>query len=282
MAKNLQINGVIIQYCFLERVNPISNKFSFNCLIPQDHPQVAEIMAACSAEWLPISAGQPETSAQSMGYIWVMPNDAQKIHPDVAPLLDPSKQYMMFKGVQEANTTTPTIIYDGASQVITNRNLIGDGTIANVSVNAFGYQASGQKGVKFYGQWVQIVSLVESKYAGAGAPPAAVANGYVAPPEATAPVMAPAAAPEVPGVPAQPVQAAYAAAAGTPAPTAPVAAPVPPMAPAAPVAAAPVPPMAPAAPVAPVAPVAAAPVPPMAPAAPAAPMPPVAPAVPVQ
>ena len=206
MAKNIQINNVIIQYCFLERVNPISNKFSFNCLIAQDHPQVQEIMDACTAEWTPISAGQPETSTQSMGYNWVMPNDTNKIHPDVAPLLDPSKQYLMFKGVQEANTNTPTKIFANmidpttnelVSGEVTNRNLIGDGTVANVSVNAFGYQASGQKGVKFYGQWIQIVNLVESKYAGAGAPPAAVSNGYVAPAEAFTPVAAPVAAPVI-------------------------------------------------------------------------------------
>ena len=204
MAKNIQIQNVIIQYCFLERVNPISNKFSFECLIPQDHPQVQDVMAACSAEWAAVGAGQPETAAQSIGYNWTQPNDSKHIHPDVAPMLDPNKQYMRFRGVQDANVTPDraTKIYanmlaeDGVTLVtgeVTNRSLIGDGTIANVSLNAFGYQASGQKGVKLYGQWIQIVDLKESKYAGANTPPPAAANGYVAPAEAFAPVAAPAA-----------------------------------------------------------------------------------------
>ena len=209
MAKNITVNNVIVQYVFLERVNPVSNKFTFDCLIPQDHPQVAEVMAACSAEWLTVAAGAPETAAQSMGTNWTLPNDTGHIHPDVAPMLDPNLQYLRFRGVQDAGVAPEkaTKIYanmqqpDGTIGVgeVTNRSIIGDGTIANVNLNAFGYQASGQKGVKFYGQWIQIVELKESKYAGAGAPPAPTANGYVAPAEAFA---APVAAPVAPVLPA--------------------------------------------------------------------------------
>lgn len=267
MATNLTINNAIIQYAFLDQVNPVSGKFSFECLIPQDHPQVAEIQAACSAEYLTVSQGAPETQAQSMGWNWTLPTDTKHIHPDTLPLLDQTKQYLRFRGVQEANTNTPTAIFDSQATPITNRRLIGDGTIANVNISAFPYAASGQKGVKFYGQWIQIVSLVESKYANGGAAPVvAVANGYVAPAEATAPVAAPAV-----GAPTAPAGITAPAGVAAPvAPTAPVAAPTmaTPTAPAAPVMAAPT--MA-----APAAPVQAAPTM----AAPAAPVAPTLPAV---
>lgn len=90
MATPITINEVIFQYNFITRLNKISNKYSINCLIPQDHPQVPEIINACNAEWGKIATQSDK--AQSMGYMWVMPNDASKIAPDVMPMLDQSKQ----------------------------------------------------------------------------------------------------------------------------------------------------------------------------------------------
>ena len=203
MAKNFQIDNVILQYVFLERVNPISNKFSFNCLIPQDHPQVQTLIDACSAEWLKVSAGAPESSAQSIGYTLVAPNDPKKIEPSVAPLLDPTKNYYLFKGVQDANTTTPTRLFDTTPTEFFQRDLIGSGTIANVNLSAFGYSTSGQKGVKLYGQWIQVVKLVENPYAGGAAPAPVETGGFVADESLTAPA--------APQQPVQPMNAAPAA-----------------------------------------------------------------------
>lgn len=185
---NIIINNTILQYTFLERVNPISNKYSFNCLIPTDHPQAQDLINACSVAWSAVSAGSPETAAQSMGYTILNAGDqatlTKKVHPTLLPMLDPSKSYLLFKGVQDANTNSPTIIYaqdaEGNVVVVPQRNIIGEGTIANVSLNTFGYATSGQKGVKLYGAWIQLIQLVVSPYAGVGAPPAPAENGYVA------------------------------------------------------------------------------------------------------
>ena len=286
MAKNFTINNVLLQYNFLERVNPVSNKFSFNCLVPQDHPQIQEIMDACMGEWNKVSEGAAETAAQSLGFSWVMPNDAQKIHPDLmaSGLLDPAKQYLKIVGTQPADTTTPIQVFDSAATEITQRSILGEGTLANVSLSSFGYKASGQKGVKIYGQWIQIVNLVENPHANIGGhgPAAIETGGYVADASLTQPVAPAAAAPAAAPVYAAP--GAPAAAASAPAYAAPTqaAAPVAPAAPAAPQYAAPQ-----AAPVAPAAaPVYAAPQAPQAPVAPtaapvyAAPQAPQAPAVP--
>jgi len=145
MAQQVIINNCIIGYAFIERVNQISNKFSFSAYIPVDHPQLEEIKGACDSEWLKINP-TGTGAAQSLGYSFITTADTKKIPADVISLMDPSKQYLLFKGTQEANTTTPIKLYDSQSTEIMDRSIIGNGTIANVCVSAFGYSTSGQKG----------------------------------------------------------------------------------------------------------------------------------------
>ena len=301
MASPIEIKGAIIQYAFIDRVNTVSKKFSFSALIPWDEncPQCQAIINASNAEWAKVSAGAKK--AQSMGYMILAANDTAHIHPDVMKMLDPNRYYLQVRPVQDENTTTPIALYDTVPQLIGNRNIVGNGTIANYKAVAYGYDSAGQKGVKYYAQWLQILNLVENTNANTG-PAAAATGGYVAdaaaltpPPVMQQPVVQQQAMPAANVMPAAPTTIpgtqAYAAPAVNVMPAAPVyAAPVAQPAYAAPVEqvaqpvyaapveqvaqpayAAPVAPAAPA-PAAPIAPVAAAPIAQPVYAAPAAPV----------
>ena len=316
MASPIEITGAIIQYAFIDRVNTVSKKYSFSALIPWDEncPQCQAIINASNSEWAKVSAGAKK--AQSMGYMILAANDTAHIHPDVMKMLDPNRYYLQVRPVQDENTTTPIALYDTVPQLIGNRNIVGNGTIANYKAVAYGYDSAGQKGVKYYAQWLQILNLVENTNANTG-PVAAATGGYVAdaaaltpPPVMQQPVVQQQAMPAANVMPAAPTTIpgtqAYAAPAVNVMPAAPVAqpayaAPVEQVAqpayaapvgtvyaPAQPVYAAPAAP----APAAPIAPVAAAPIAPVAapvaqpvyaaPAAPAAPAMPAAPVMPGQ
>jgi hypothetical protein len=179
MATPIEIKNVIIQYPFLTRPNPVSKKYGYSALIPYDQncPVCQSIINASAAEWNKVAAGA--TKAQSMGYTIIAPNDAAHIHESVMPMLDPSRYYLQLRAGQDGDAETLIPVYDSVPQLIPNGGIVGNGTIANIKVAAFGYNTAGQKGVKYYAQWLQIVSLVENLNAATG-PGAIDAGGYVA------------------------------------------------------------------------------------------------------
>ena len=236
MASPIEIKGAIIQYAFIDRVNTVSKKFSFSALIPWDEncPQCQAIINASNAEWAKVSAGAKK--AQSMGYMILAANDTAHIHPDVMKMLDPNRYYLQVRPVQDENTTTPIALYDTVPQLIGNRNIVGNGTIANYKAVAYGYDSAGQKGVKYYAQWLQILNLVENTNANTGPAAAATTGGYVAdaaaltpPPVMQQPVVQQQAMPAANVMPAAPTTIpgtqAYAAPAVNVMPAAPVAQP---------------------------------------------------------
>ncbi len=222
---NIQVNNVLIQWPFLERVNETSNKFSFECVIPMDHPQAQEIINTCNNTWAQVSGGT--NNPQSMGYVQYGAGDLSRIAQSLHPRIDQTKSHLIFKGVQNADTQYPIKVYDSKSQEIPNVGIVGEGTVANVGVVISGYDKP-QRGVKMFGNWIQILTLEVNKYTGGHAPaPVEVQNGYVADEAAlrapmAAPVQqaAPMAAPVQQTAPmAAPVQqAAPMAPQGTPAP----------------------------------------------------------------
>lgn len=179
MATPIEIKNVIIQYPFLTRPNPVSKKYGYSALIPYDEncPVCQSIINASATEWNKVAAGA--TKAQSMGYTIIAPNDAAHIHESVMPMLDPSRYYLQLRAGQDGDAETLIPVYDSVPQLIPNGGIVGNGTIANIKVAAFGYNTAGQKGVKYYAQWLQIVSLVENLNAATG-PGAIDAGGYVA------------------------------------------------------------------------------------------------------
>ena len=197
---NLQVNQVLIQWPFLERVNETSNKFSFECVIPMDHPQAQEIIDTCNNTWAQVSGGT--NNPQSMGYTVFQPGDLSRIAQALHPMVDPSKSHVIFKGVQNADTQYPIKVYDSQSNEVPNVGIVGEGTLANVGVVVSGYDKP-QRGVKMFGNWIQILRLEKNKYTGGHAPaPAAIDGGYVADQEAmAAPSMPAQAAPSMPAAP---------------------------------------------------------------------------------
>ncbi len=180
MASPIEITGAIIQYAFIDRVNTVSKKFSFSALIPWDENchQCQSIINASNAEWAKVSAGAKK--AQSMGYMILAATDAAHIHPDVMKMLDPNRYYLQVRPVQDENTTTPIALYDTVPNLIGNRSIVGNGTIGNYKAVAYGYDSAGQKGVKYYAQWLQITNLVENTNSNTGPAAAGTPGGYVA------------------------------------------------------------------------------------------------------
>ena len=175
---NIQINEVLLQWPFLEKVNEMSNKFSFECVIPVDHPQANLVLETCNNAWNQVSGGS--NNPQSMGYVLYQAGDLTRIAQSLHPLIDQTKQYILFKGTQNADTQYPIKVYDSQSSEIANVGIVGEGTLANVGLVVSGYDKP-QKGVKMYGNWIQVLRLEENKYTGGHAPaPASIEGGYVA------------------------------------------------------------------------------------------------------
>ena len=195
MATQVQIEGAIIQYAFINQINPVSKKYGYSALIPYDPncPQCQAVINASNSEWQKVAAGS--NNPQSLGYTILAANDAKHIHESVMPMLDPTKNYLQIRAGQDGDSTTLIPVYDTEPKLIPNGGIIGNGTIANIKIAAFGYATSGQKGVKYYAQWIQITKLVENMNAQTGPSAANVPGGYVA--DAT--VMSTPAA-QVPGV----------------------------------------------------------------------------------
>ena len=195
MATQVQIEGAIIQYAFINQINPVSKKYGYSALIPYDPncPQCQAVINASNSEWQKVAAGS--NNPQSLGYTILAANDAKHIHESVMPMLDPTKNYLQIRAGQDGDSTTLIPVYDTEPKLIPNGGIIGNGTIATIKIAAFGYATSGQKGVKYYAQWIQITKLVENMNAQTGPSAANVPGGYVA--DAT--VMSTPAA-QVPGV----------------------------------------------------------------------------------
>ena len=115
----IQLNNVLVQYAFIDSVNPISKKYSVDCIIPQNHPQLQEVMDAISAAWATAGKGLDYTKAQSLSYVVTTKSAGAtegRFHPNIVPLLDDTMQYIVLKAVQEGNTNTPIKIYDSLGQ----------------------------------------------------------------------------------------------------------------------------------------------------------------------
>ena len=200
MATKVQINGAIIQYAFINQINPVSKKYGYSALIPYDPacPQCQAVINASNAEWQKVAAGS--NNPQSLGYTIIPATDTQHIHESVIPMLDPTRHYLQIRAGQDGDAETLIPVYDSVPNLIPNGGIIGNGTIANIQIAAFGYATSGQKGVKYYAQWIQVLKLVENMNAQTGPGAAEVQGGYVADAtvlSAAAPQVAQAAAPQV-------------------------------------------------------------------------------------
>ena len=180
MATQLQINGAIIQYAFINQINPVSKKYGYSALIPYDPacPQCQAVINASNTEWQKVAAGS--NNPQSLGYTIIPATDTQHIHESVIPMLDPTRHYLQIRAGQDGNAETLIPVYDSVPNLIPNGGIIGNGTIANIKIAAFGYATSGQKGVKYYAQWIQVLKLVENMNAQSGPAAAEVTGGYVA------------------------------------------------------------------------------------------------------
>jgi len=239
----------LAEWIFINKLNVMANKYTVEFVVPSNSQTAQDILAAVNTEWSNVSKGANISTAQSKGYKIVKGNDP-KLTDEVRNRIDPNGEYMVFKGTQNANSKIKIEVYDSAATLITDPKLIGmigDGSRVVGQLGFTGYEQP-QKGVKAYLFNIQIIELVESKYAAMG--PQAVEGGFIAPPQPVAPQV------EVP----QPEVQQMAAPAAPQAPSQQVSAPMAPQAPTAPTApqvqqmAAPAAPMAPQAPTAPMAP----------------------------
>ena len=183
--KNIIVTNALVQYAFLNQVNPTSGKFTFDAIIPQSHPQINDIMQIIGEEWAAVAQGAEmnDITCQSKHARWVTKaTGGQSLHPDTLQYLDDNMNYLIIRGFQPGNTTNNVGIFDSRSQPVANRKIIGEGTVANISLTFSGYfnQDVKKKGIHVYGQWIQIVHLVENKYANTNYGPTPIEGGYVA------------------------------------------------------------------------------------------------------
>ena len=185
---NITLMNVLTQYVFTTRPNPVSKKMSFDVIIPATDPQAQQVINYCEEAWAKNVRERGQGNPQSKNYHIVMGNDEKRLSEKIRSMIDPNQQYVITKGVQTPDSKYPITTYDSGivdenGKVVRDPlphpkpEIVGDGSVINCSINIVDYSSqTGQRGVKGFGNWLQIVKLVESEYGNTG--PGAISGGY--------------------------------------------------------------------------------------------------------